>query len=77
METKSEVYQKGRTRNMVSLQEQVLQEAVQKNKDITLILVRGFHIKGIVKGYDSYSILMECEGKQQLVYKHTISTIRL
>lgn len=48
-----------------------------KKKDITLILVNGFHIKGIIKGYDVYSIFIEVEGKQQLVYKHAVSTIRL
>ncbi|PFT87315.1 RNA-binding protein hfq, partial [Bacillus thuringiensis] len=36
----------------------------------------GFHIKGIIKGYDLYSILIKVDGKQQLVYKHAISTLR-
>ncbi|EEM98977.1 RNA chaperone Hfq [Bacillus thuringiensis IBL 4222] len=54
----------------------MLQEAFQKRKDITLILVKGLHIKGIIRGYDTFSILIEFEGKQQLVYKHAISTIR-
>ncbi|MEB9672451.1 RNA chaperone Hfq, partial [Bacillus anthracis] len=31
---------------------------------------------GIIRGYDTFSILIEFEGKQQLVYKHAISTIR-
>lgn len=61
---------------MLFLQEQLLQEAFQKKKDITLILVKGLHIKGIVRAYDTFSILIEFEGKQQLVYKHAISTIR-
>ncbi|MCQ6289427.1 RNA chaperone Hfq, partial [Bacillus cereus] len=56
---------------------QVLQEAVQRKKSMTMILVNGFHIKGTIKGYDLYSILVEVDGKQQLVYKHAISTIRL
>ncbi|PFI79090.1 RNA chaperone Hfq [Bacillus cereus] len=61
---------------MLFLQEHLLQEAFQKKKDITLILLKGLHIKGIIKGYDTFSILIEFEGKQQLVYKHAISTIR-
>ncbi len=61
---------------MLFLQEQLLQEAFQKRKDIKLILVKGLHIKGIIRGYDTFSILIEFEGKQQLVYKHAISTIR-
>ncbi|MEB9907865.1 RNA chaperone Hfq [Bacillus anthracis] len=76
METKLQAFQKDRDKNMLFLQEQLLQEAFQKRKDITLILVKGLHIKGIIKGYDTFSILIEFEGKQQLVYKHAISTIR-
>ncbi len=61
---------------MLSLQEQLLQEALQKRKDITLILLKGLHVKGMIRGFDTYSVLMEFEGKQQLIYKHAISTIR-
>lgn len=58
------------------MQEQLLQEAFQKRNNITLILLKGLHVKGMIKGYDAFSILIEFEGKQQLVYKHAISTIR-
>ncbi|PEF38250.1 RNA chaperone Hfq [Bacillus wiedmannii] len=77
MKRKPQVLQKERTKNIVSSQEQVLQEAVQRKKSMTMILVNGFHIKGTITGYDLYSILVEVDGKQQLVYKHAISTIRL
>ncbi|MCC3689420.1 RNA chaperone Hfq [Bacillus cereus] len=76
METKLQAFQKDRSKNMLSLQEQLLQEAFQKRKDITLILLKGLHIKGMIRGYDAFSVLIEVEGKQQLVYKHAISTIR-
>ncbi|OUB08485.1 RNA chaperone Hfq [Bacillus thuringiensis serovar yunnanensis] len=76
METKFQAIQKGRTKNMVSLQERLLQEVMQKKKNVTLILLKGFHIKGTIHGYDVYSILVAAEGKQQLIYKHAISTIQ-
>ncbi|MGH0945168.1 RNA chaperone Hfq [Bacillus mycoides] len=78
METKLQAFQKDRSKNMLSLplQEQLLQEAFQKRKDITLILLKGLHVKGMIRGFDTYSVLIEVEGKQQLVYKHAISTIR-
>ncbi|HDR6289306.1 TPA: RNA chaperone Hfq [Bacillus cereus] len=59
------------------LQDQQLHEIVQREKSITLILLNGVHIRGTIKGYDTYSILLVSDGKQQLVYKHTISTFRL
>ncbi|QWH64209.1 RNA chaperone Hfq (plasmid) [Bacillus mycoides] len=76
METKLQAFQKDRSKNMLSLQEQLLHEAFQKRKDITLILLKGLHVKGMIRGYDAFSVLIEFEGKQQLVYKHAISTIR-
>ncbi|MED3201275.1 RNA chaperone Hfq [Bacillus toyonensis] len=61
---------------MLFLQEQFLQEALHKKNAITLILLKGLHVKGMLRGYDAFSVLIEFEGKQQLVYKHAISTIR-
>ncbi|MED1183933.1 RNA chaperone Hfq, partial [Bacillus paranthracis] len=69
METKLQAFQKDRSKNTLFWQEQLLQEAFQKKKDITLILLKGLHIKGIIKGYDTFSILIEYQGEQQLVYK--------
>lgn len=77
LEKKQQVIQKERTKNTISLQERLLKEAIQEKKNVTLILLKGFHIKGIIQGYDLYSVLIETEGKSQLVYKHAISTIRL
>ncbi|MEX5521509.1 RNA chaperone Hfq [Bacillus cereus] len=59
------------------MQERVLQEAMQKKKVISVILVNRFHMKGILKEYDRYAIWIESDHQNQLVYKHAISTIRL
>ncbi|HDR6246265.1 TPA: RNA chaperone Hfq [Bacillus cereus] len=77
MKTKLQTSQQVKSRDMLFLQEQLLQEAFQKRQNITLILLKGLHVKGMIKGFDTYSVLIEFEGKQQLVYKHAISTIRL
>ncbi|HDR3658673.1 TPA: RNA chaperone Hfq [Bacillus cereus] len=77
MERKTKIVQKESARNTVPMQERVLQEVIQKKKVISLILINGFHMKGIVKEYDAFSILIESDNKNQLIYKHAISTIRL
>lgn len=77
MEKKSQPVLKERTRNTVSMQERLLQEVIQKKKITSLILINGFHMKGIVKEYDAFSILVESDDKNHLIYKHAISTIRL
>ncbi|HHL0974233.1 TPA: RNA chaperone Hfq [Bacillus cereus] len=77
MERKAQPVLKERTRNTVSMQERLLQEVIQKKKVTSLILINGFHMKGIVKEYDAFSILVEFDDKNHLIYKHAISTIRL
>lgn len=42
---------------------------------VTIHLVNGFQLKGTVKGFDNYVIVLETEDKQMLVYKHAVTTI--
>ncbi len=58
-----------------NLQDTFLNYARTERIPITVYLISGFQFKGVVKGFDSYVILLESEGKQNLVYKHAISTI--
>ncbi|MFB4475863.1 RNA chaperone Hfq, partial [Oceanobacillus caeni] len=41
---------------------------------VTVILTNGFQLRGIVKAFDNFTVLVESEGKQQLIFKHAIST---
>ena len=59
----------------INLQDAVLRQAIKEKMPVTIFLTNGFQFKGIVCGFDSYVILIDCEGKQQIVYKHAISTI--
>lgn len=48
----------------------------RKNKiPVTIYLTNGFQLKGIVKGFDSFTVVLDCDGKQMMIYKHAISTI--
>jgi len=48
----------------------------RKNKILlTLFLVNGFQLRGIVTGFDNFTVVLNCDGKQMMVYKHAISTI--
>jgi len=58
-----------------NLQDVFLNKARKENIVITIYLVNGYQIKGTVKGFDNYTIILESENKQQLIYKHAISTI--
>ena len=62
-------------KTQINLQDVFLNQ-VRKEKTVTTVfLLSGFQIKGLVTGFDSYTVVLDCEGKQELIYKHAISTI--
>lgn len=60
---------------MMNLQDIFLNQARKEKILVTVFLTNGYQFKGIVKGFDSYVVIMDCDGKQNLVYKHAISTV--
>lgn len=59
----------------IHLQDTFLNLARREGISLTLYLINGYQIKGLVKGFDNYTIILESEHRQQLIYKHAISTI--
>ncbi|MEY4159991.1 MAG: hypothetical protein RLZZ136_612 [Pseudomonadota bacterium] len=58
-----------------SLQDQFLNLARKNKIPITMFLVKGVKLQGIVTWFDNFSILLRRDGQTQLVYKHAVSTI--
>ena len=56
-------------------QDTLLSTVRKDNMPVTIFLTSGFQIRGQIKAFDSYVIIIESDGKQQMVYKHAISTI--
>ena len=63
------------TKQLINLQDSFLNQVRKENIGVTIFLVNGFQLKGNVKGFDNFTVVLEMDGKQQLVYKHAISTI--
>ena len=60
----------------LNLQDLFLNNARKERVPVTIFLMNGVQIKGYVKGFDSYIVLLESENRQQnLIYKHAVSTI--
>ena len=59
----------------INLQDSFLNYVRKERISITVFLVNGFQIKGFVNGFDNYVLIMESDSKQQMIYKHAISTI--
>lgn len=58
-----------------NLQDLFLNQARRERSTITMFLMNGFQLHGVVRGFDSFTVVLDSDGKQQLIYKHAISTI--
>jgi host factor-I protein len=58
----------------MNIQDTFLNQVRKDNIPTTIYLVNGFQIRGFIKAFDNFTIVIESEGRQQLVYKHAIST---
>lgn len=58
-----------------NLQNQFLNLARKQKEQVTVFLTNGFQMRGKICGFDNFVILLMVDGKQQMLYKHAISTI--
>ena len=59
----------------INLQDLFLLRARQDRVPVTLFLVNGFQMRGTITGYDPFVVVLDSDGRQQVIYKHAISTI--
>ena len=58
-----------------NLQDAILNEVKKDRVPVTLFLMNGFQLRGFITGYDSFVVVLVTDGKQQMIYKHAISTL--
>ncbi len=63
------------TKPQINLQDAFLNQVRKENIPVTIFLINGFQLKGMVRGFDNFTVILESDGKQLMVYKHAISTI--
>lgn len=59
----------------MNLQDVFLNQARKEKIPVTIFLTNGFQFKGTVMGFDNYIVILESDGRQNVVYKHAMSTI--
>jgi len=59
----------------INLQDGYLNQLRKESAVVTIFLINGCKLRGVVRGFDSFTIVLEADGKQHLVYKHAVSTI--
>jgi len=62
-------------KKIANLQDLFLLQARRTHAPLTVFLVNGFQMRGTVTGFDNFVVVLETDGKQQMIYKHAISTI--
>ena len=61
--------------DQTNLQDAILSEVSRDKVPVTLFLMNGFQLRGIITGFDSFVVVLVTDGKQQMIYKHAISTL--
>jgi host factor-I protein len=59
----------------INLQDVFLNQVRKEKLAVTVYMTNGFQLKGVVKGFDNFTVVLDSDGKQQLIYKHAISTV--
>src|SRR5690606_1701363 len=63
------------SKTQINLQDAFLNQLRKENIPVTIFLINGFQLKGMVRGFDNFTVILESDGKQMMVYKHAISTV--
>ena len=58
-----------------NLQDGFLNRVRQEKVPVTMFLMNGFQMRGVITGFDAFVILLQSDGKQQMIYKHAVSTM--
>ena len=69
---KKELAEMQKTQN---LQDSFLNQLRKDRSTVTMFLMNGFQLHGVVKSFDGFTVVLDSDGKQQLIYKHAISTV--
>ncbi len=57
------------------LQDLFLTRARRAQECVTMFLMNGFQMRGKITGFDAFVVVLDTDGKQQIIYKHAISTV--
>ncbi|HHW41007.1 MAG TPA: RNA chaperone Hfq [Syntrophomonadaceae bacterium] len=63
------------SKQQINLQDFFLNQVRKESTPVTIFLINGFQLKGNIRGFDNFTVILDADGKQQMVYKHAISTV--
>lgn len=63
------------SKGQINLQDWYLNQLRKESIAVTIYLINGFQLKGFIRAFDNFTVIVDVEGRQQMVYKHAISTV--
>jgi host factor-I protein len=63
------------SKSQANLQDLFLNQVRREGVPVTVYLVNGVQLRGTVRGFDNFTVVLESDGRQMMVYKHAVSTI--
>ena len=60
---------------IINIQDAFLNALRREHCCVVVFLMNGFQMKGIIRSFDNFVIILDSDGKQQMIYKHAVSTI--
>jgi host factor-I protein len=58
-----------------NIQDMFLNQARKEKLAVTMFLMNGFQLRGVIRAFDGFTVILDSDGKQQMIYKHAISTV--
>lgn len=62
-------------KNNVNYQDHILNRVHEKDIEVIVYFVNGYQLKGKIKAYDNFTVILRSDQRDQMIYKHAISTI--
>ena len=59
----------------IEIQDSFLAQARRARLGVVVFLMNGFQMRGVITGFDAFVVILDSDGRQQVIYKHAISTI--
>lgn len=59
----------------MNLQDALLRQVLKERLPVTLFLMNGFQLRGVITGFDNFVVILLTDNRQQMIYKHAISTL--
>ena len=59
----------------INIQDVFLNHVRRTNNPVTIFITNGVQVRGNVKAFDNFTVVLESDGRQQMIYKHAISTV--